>query len=133
VVERISKETGWRVDFIPKDLKEAWGWNTSPQSQHSQQMQQTPTPMHSYQHQTPTQNQVMVPHQQQQPANLAPPQPQQPRPDLSGPKVNPMYRTADFSLPVHPYQQHWVAPAGPPSANPNVFPNNINYGQYTYG
>ncbi|KAK3061176.1 hypothetical protein LTS18_006847, partial [Coniosporium uncinatum] len=134
IIGKIQSVTGWRVDFIPKDLKQAWGWGkTSPQTQHPYQIQQGSTTTQTYQYQHPSRSQAIVQPQQQQTTNFAPPQPQQPRPEMSGPRINPMYRTADFSLPVHPYQQFWVPPAQPPSTSANVFPNNINYSQYTYG
>jgi len=39
-----------------------------------------------------------------------PPPPQQ-QPSRPPPGImNPMYATADFNLPQHPYQQHYVAP-----------------------
>ncbi|KAK4934024.1 hypothetical protein LTR66_015766, partial [Elasticomyces elasticus] len=57
--------------------------------------------------------------QQQQMTTNLPPAPPQPQPAVPArPKVpagipNPMYATADFSLPQHPYQNVYVAPAAP--------------------
>ena len=100
IFEKIRKETGWRVGFLNKELKEKWGWNDEAFQQ--QQQQQMPTAM---MHNPPLQN---FPYQQQ-PSSLppAPPSaPGMPRPGI----VNPLMRTADFSAPTHPYQNYYVAP-----------------------
>lgn len=33
VFEKINKETGWRIGFVYKELKEKWGWNEEPSPQ----------------------------------------------------------------------------------------------------
>lgn len=33
VFERINKETGWRIGFVYKELKEKWGWNEEPSAE----------------------------------------------------------------------------------------------------
>ena len=30
IFDKINKETGWRIGFVYKDLKEKWGWNEEP-------------------------------------------------------------------------------------------------------
>ncbi|KAF1985073.1 hypothetical protein K402DRAFT_117502 [Aulographum hederae CBS 113979] len=140
IFNRISKETGWRIGFVNKELPEKWAWskeeteeffeNLTGQPSERQQMQQqlshvsappqmqpqaqyqVPAPMAQQQHQHPHQQ----PHQQQQqpPATtLPPPPPTMPR--IPSGILNPMLATADFSMPQHPYQSHWVAPIAPQS------------------
>lgn len=33
IFEKINKETGWRIGFVYKELKEKWGWNEDPSPQ----------------------------------------------------------------------------------------------------
>ncbi|KAK4494608.1 hypothetical protein PRZ48_013964 [Zasmidium cellare] len=33
IFEKINKETGWRIGFVYKELKEKWGWNEEPSPQ----------------------------------------------------------------------------------------------------
>ena len=42
ILSRIKKETGWRVDFLFKELKETWGWQPDP-SQPPESTQPPPT------------------------------------------------------------------------------------------
>lgn len=103
IFEKIRKETGWRVGFLNKELKEKWGWNDDA---FQQPAQPPPQPMPAaMMHNPPMQNFQF----QQQPSSLppAPPSvPGMPRPGI----VNPLMRTADFSAPTHPYQNYYVAP-----------------------
>lgn len=90
VFSRIRKETGWRVDFIYKDLKTKWGW----EMEETQQAAQGQESSHF------VQSEGLLP-----PPPQPPPQTQQ----LSMPTgiLNPLLSTADFSLPNHPYQQDY--------------------------
>jgi len=128
IFDKINKETGWRIGFIYKELKEKWGWNQelSPyefaqthtaarqakEAQDEQQRQQLQT-------QQNMQLQQGFDFAQQQQAVAAPPRPPQPPPPQQQPTPakkppsgipNPMYAKADFNLPQHPYQNFYVAP-----------------------
>ena len=99
IFEKIRKETGWKVGFLNKELKTKWGW----QEQDTVQQQQ------AQQHNSLTQ---FFPTAQASASTTslppAPPQPA-PRPMPSG-ILNPLLKTADFSLPNHPYQQYYQPP-----------------------
>ncbi|OQO09325.1 hypothetical protein B0A48_04723 [Cryoendolithus antarcticus] len=172
IFEKINKETGWRIGFVYKELKERWGWQeeVSPmqwnqthtavrqqkeaeearqqlqadlqqqqaQAAQQQQQQQGMQNMQLQQnfdfsaHSTPNST---ISHQQQpmhqpQPHLLPPPANPQHHQRTStssstssgssapgsGKKppsgiLNPIYKTADFTLPQHPYQKYYVAPS----------------------
>jgi hypothetical protein len=91
IFEKIRKETGWKVGFLNKELKTKWGWP------HEDSTQQQMAPQQSSLQFFPT---TSLP--------PAPPQPQA-RPMPSG-IPNPLLKTADFSLPNHPYQQYYQPP-----------------------
>ena len=97
IFNKIKKETGWRVSFLHGELTEKWGWNNQQDDLQQQQMNAMMGGSNFFQNGT-----TMPP----VPANPAPRRPQVP----SG-IVNPMYATADFSAPNHPYQAYYVAPA----------------------
>ncbi|KAH9834327.1 Fungal specific transcription factor domain [Teratosphaeria destructans] len=155
IFEKINKETGWRIGFVYKELKEKWGWNEHPSPEQyaqthtavqqqrqaaeaqqrqleeqarvaqSMQLQQGFPTVQDYNHLQHQQNQHM-PQQLSQMA-IAPPQPLHPTPPQQAPQPqqqtpaankrppagipNPMYKQADFTLPQHPYQNFYVAPA----------------------
>lgn len=99
ILEKIKKETGWRIDFLKPELKKKWGW-TDDYLRQQQQQQQMPMMMH-----TPPMD-----FQYQQTTSLPPappvPAPQMPR----GGIPNPMMQSADFNAPHHPYEKFYVAP-----------------------
>ncbi|KAJ9644488.1 hypothetical protein H2199_003451 [Coniosporium tulheliwenetii] len=102
IFEKIRQETGWRVGFLNKELKDKWGWPEEPQQPPPPQSLQTP-PSQQPQHitnimQTAPQLQPLQPFQA----------PSSRRPPAGIP--NPLYAAADFSLPQHPYQSYYVAP-----------------------
>ena len=116
ILDKIRKETGWRVGFLHKELKEKWGWVSDEEQQQQQQAQQQAQQAQAYQQQLSAsslmQQQPMQPGLQFPPTQLpAPPPPppakQMPRQGI----VNPMLRAADFSAPTHPYQNYYVAPS----------------------
>ena len=110
ILDKISKETGWRGGFLHTELKEKWGWDNE------ESFQQQPLTTPSLAHQSTLQN-----FQYQQPPTSLPPAPpvkQMPRSGI----VNPLLRMADFSAPTHPYQSHYVAPNNQhPHHNHNQF------------
>lgn len=134
IFKKINRETGWRIGFVYKELKEKWGWveQISPT-----QYAQTHTAARKAKeaqdaHQTmlreqarnsiSTQSFDFAPTSSNGSAGPSPPQ-QQTTPAMKRPPSgipNPMYAKADFSLPQHPYQNFYVAP-------------NINYGQQQAG
>lgn len=149
IFDKINKETGWRIGFIYKELKEKWGWNEEPSPQQfaqthtaaRQQKEAQETQQRQLQEQAQAAQSMQLQqgfggdfgqHQQNmqtmQQAPLPPPQPIQPTPKPPPQKKppagipNPMYAKADFSLPQHPYQNHYVAP--------NVFANQQGGGMY---
>lgn len=86
VFEHIRMKTGWRISFINEELKQKWNWAEEPQ-------------------------QTFFPSTTQASASLPPPPPQPQRPVIPSGILNPLLRTADFSLPNHPYQQHYQPPS----------------------
>ncbi len=109
IFDKIKQETGWRVGFVNTELKQRWGWDT-PQAQ-EQQQQQVNNHMQD--------GNVLYP-QQQAPIVLQPQQQQQmPSSTASSPNTagsasrrssgfgNPLF-VADFNMPQHPYQTHYV-------------------------
>jgi hypothetical protein len=108
ILDKIRKETGWRVGFLHTELKEKWGWNAEEAFQ-QQQPPPPPPPMVG-----PSSGVVHQPsHMQdfQYPPATMPPAPPAPPPVKQMPRsgiVNPILRTADFSAPTHPYQSHYV-------------------------
>ena len=170
IFDKINKETGWRIGFVYKELKEKWGWNqevtseefsqthTAAQEQkraaeaaQQRQMEEQareaqrqsyhgiPSIQQTFPPPPPTLQQADFGGQQQQggmsglpppplamhtapqqqappPSTSAPPAPQQQQapPQTKRPPAgipNPLYAKADFSLPQHPYQNYYVAPA----------------------
>lgn len=105
IFDRIKKETGWRVTFIHDDLKEKWGWNTSPQE---------------YSGMGATASYYAGP-------SSAPTAPAQTTTTPSRPKypvgiVNPLYKNADFSAQNPPYEGNYVPPApGHIMHNPQIY------------
>lgn len=172
IFDRIQKHTGWRVDFVHKELPTKWGWTeplsadvsrsmpaashlttvpmTQPSSQYGnhnsiQAAQQyamqgrsdsitTPTSLqsftplapvaprsHSHAHSQPQSmgSPAQMPlsthkqqtthhhHNNQMSQQQAPPQ----RRTIPVGIPNPLLSNADFGLPSHPYQSHYVAPS----------------------
>lgn len=107
IFDKIRQETGWRVGFLFDELKEKWGWNEQQQQaqEHAQQMQNENL---AYQHHQPLQPPVNPP-PAVHPTTLAPAPPGQVRRPPQG-ILNPLMATADFTMPQHPYQSHYVAP-----------------------
>lgn len=104
IFDKIKKETGWRVGFLHKELKEKWGWNNDESLQVPQPSLVTtiaPTiasyAQYSGTSQTPA-------------ASTLPPAPPVQRRIPSG-IVNPIFANADFSAANHPYQSYYVAPS----------------------
>ncbi|TGO72091.1 hypothetical protein BELL_0494g00090 [Botrytis elliptica] len=95
IFEKIRKETGWRVGFLHKELKTKWGWPDET-AQQQQMMPQANSLSQFFPSNTPA------------PTSNLPPAP--PRPSIPSGILNPLLKTADFSLPNHPYQQHYQPP-----------------------
>lgn len=103
IFDKIRKETGWKVGFLNKELRLKWGW---PPEQDEVQQQMT-AQQNSLSQFFPATSQAPAP------ATSLPPAPPQvaPRPQAFAPGVlNPLLRSADFSLPNHPYQQYYQPP-----------------------
>jgi len=110
IFDKIRKETGWRVAFLHKELKEKWGWHNEEEAFQQQQQQQ------QQQNQQMQAGLMQMPGFAFQPRSSAsgsslPPAP--PTVMAKGPPqgiVNPLLSKADFSAPKHPYQNYWVPP-----------------------
>ena len=98
IFEKIRKETGWKVGFLHKELKSKWGWQEQDAAQ--QQMAAAQNSLAQF-----------FPNTNQAPATSLPPAPPQPPPRaMPSGILNPLLKTADFSLPNHPYQQYYQPP-----------------------
>jgi len=104
IFEKIRKETGWNVKFLHVELKAKWGW------QDDMGQQQVGASQSSLANFFPTTTQAPVP--------SLPPAP--PLAAQKGGILNPLLKTADFSLPNHPYQQYYQ----PPTHIHTQFPHN---------
>lgn len=103
IFNRIKKETGWNIGFLHSELKEKWGWPNEDQAQ--QQMMAQQNTLSQFFPSTASST-VAAPPTSLPPIPQAPPQP----PRIPGGIPNPLLRTADFSLPNHPYQQYYQPP-----------------------
>ncbi|KAI1097201.1 hypothetical protein F4804DRAFT_339431 [Jackrogersella minutella] len=116
ILEKIDRETGWKLAGVIQNLKKLWGWEKMGQkglaaqflpranSGHKTMMglpkrQQQMEPIQNIRTTTPPQQQVMRTVSHSGPQQLAAPRPVH---------VNPL-SFADFSLPNHPYQ-NWYEP-----------------------
>lgn len=95
IFEKIRTETGWKVGFLHKELKTKWGWQQEQDTQYQMVAQQNSLAQ-------------FFPTTTQAPSVSLPPAPPPSMPNLSRIQ-NPLER-ADFSLPNHPYQQHYQPP-----------------------
>lgn len=127
IFDKIRLETGWRVGFLNKELKERWGWSQDEQHSQTQPQQigatglQNTTPLRAYSQQQQQQQQQHQQQDQQQQSSssmMGPPPPSSsslPPAPAAAPRIpsgilNPILATADFSMPQHPYQSYYVAP-----------------------
>ncbi|KAF2788726.1 hypothetical protein K505DRAFT_254843 [Melanomma pulvis-pyrius CBS 109.77] len=127
IFDKIRQETGWRVGFLNDELRETWGWNKQPQPQERQEQDfgaHAQNGNMGYQQQT---HQPQVTHQPVMPPTLLPSAPSaqaRSRPPVG--ILNPLLATADFNMPQHPYQSHYVAP-NPMHQVPNQLSNHPTY------
>jgi hypothetical protein len=99
IFKRVRLNTGWRVEFISKQLKEkCWGWMDEETRHHMATTQANSL--------TSIINQQGL----QAPVTSLPPPPPQPMSLPSG-IMNPLLKTADFKNPNHPYQQYYQPPS----------------------
>jgi hypothetical protein len=96
IIDKIRKETGWKVGFLNKELRAKWGWGSEETTQ--QQMAAHPNLLAHF-----------LPTTTQAPTTSLPPAPPPARP-MPGGILNPLLKAADFSLPNHPYQQYYQPP-----------------------
>ena len=85
-LKRIRRETGWNITFMERELPEHWGWNRK---------QEEVSAINNFFQQGTIGGQH----------NSGPGTPMA----LKAGMINPLLAKADFSLPVHPYQQ-WYQP-----------------------
>jgi hypothetical protein len=107
IFQKINKETGWRINFVFKELKEKWGWHEDAQLPQqpvapvqSTSLLTSPVPMQQQQQQQYGQYPASITPVSAPAANRRPP---------TG-IMNPMFANADFTMPSHPYQNVYVAP-----------------------
>lgn len=98
IFDKIKTETGWKVGFLHKELKEKWGWPP-----------ENPTQQHMVSQSTSLAQFFPAPGQGLSVPLPAPPPPPA-RPTIPSGIPNPLLKTADFSLPNHPYQQYYQPP-----------------------
>ena len=115
IFDKIKKETGWRVTFLRTELIEKWGWNNDDMQQHQSNHSHHPSMgvgnsggMSNGSGQSAFFQQGTTAPPSMPPIPAHPPPSQ--RPKIPTGIVNPLYATADFSKPQHPYQQYYVAP-----------------------
>ncbi|CAG8957819.1 hypothetical protein HYFRA_00000159 [Hymenoscyphus fraxineus] len=106
VFEKIRAETGWKVGFLHRELKRKWGWPEEPVQQPPMVPQLNHLP-----HFFPNATLAQTAH-----ASLPAALPASRLVPSGGP--NPLLKTADFSHPNHPYQQHYQPPNIPNSQAP---------------
>lgn len=105
IFEKIRTETGWKVGFLNKELKTKWGWQQE-EGQNQNQMAAQQNSLAQFFPST-TQAQAAGVSVSLPPAPVPPPPPPMQIPARV--PQNPLER-ADFSLPNHPYQQHYQPP-----------------------
>jgi hypothetical protein len=124
ILERIDRETGWKLGGVLSSLKRAWGWEKTggtglaaqflpPHNKHAASPSGVGVNMQLNRLST---TQTTTPPQQQHPLVTSPSahaaaQQLRPTPPMAAPRpmrVNPL-SFADFSLPNHPYQ-NWYEP-----------------------
>lgn len=105
IFDRIRKETGWKIGFLHNELREKWGWPSEEMA--AQQMIQQQNSLSQF---FPSTTQSVAQAAQAASATSLPaPNPPVMREPRGG-ILNPLLRTADFSLPNHPYQQYYQPP-----------------------
>jgi hypothetical protein len=93
IFEKISKETGWKIGFLHSELKEKWGWNREEEFNTGGISAFFPTSGAATGGIPSTAAPAAVP-RQMPPSGI----------------LNPLLKTADFSLPNHPYQNYYHPP-----------------------
>jgi hypothetical protein len=99
IFDKIRQETGWRIGFVNTELKTKWGWDAQDQQQANGHAQDAA----AYQQQQAHQAQVVVQQQMQPPPTQPPIIRPRPPPGFGNPLL-----VADFNMPQHPYQSHYV-------------------------
>jgi hypothetical protein len=114
IFAKIKKETGWRVTFIQKELKEKWGWEAPEPLPQPSSLLQSAT-MLNQNLDPPHYNRYQGQHQAQQQQQPNPNQAQVQRPQQQQPSrrlpvlVNPLMAAADLNSHAHPYHPHYVS------------------------
>lgn len=118
IIDKIIKETGWRIAFLKSELQTKWGWNNSTNNNTNTTTTTTTTAA------TNTTNNTIkalsmdngtlptpIPAGSITTTAPTPPPPVPPtRCRFPSGIINPLMATADFSMANHPYQDHYVAP-----------------------
>lgn len=116
IFEKIRKETGWKIGFLFDELKQKWGWNSGMREEQGHAGQQML--LQGGGGQQGSLSHFFPPSIMSGSASSLPPAPpvsapssNNQRPAFRGGILNPLLKTADFSLPNHPYQQHYQPPS----------------------
>ncbi|KAJ9632357.1 hypothetical protein H2203_000762 [Taxawa tesnikishii (nom. ined.)] len=118
IFEKINKETGWRIGFVFKELKEKWGWHDSLHNPRLNSINSNNS-CHLIRASCRAKRSCRL-------AVAPPPPPPPPQPPAAAPRrppsgiINPLYATADFTMPQHPYQNVYVAPNAVPHPHPTA-------------
>ncbi|QKX58432.1 uncharacterized protein TRUGW13939_05554 [Talaromyces rugulosus] len=91
IMDKIMKEAGWRIGFLKNELQEKWGWET-PNNRPQSESASSTTTLNG--HSLLNSNSMTTPSRTRVQSGI----------------VNPLMVSADFSMPNHPYQDHYVAP-----------------------
>ncbi len=108
ILEKISRETGWRLEKILGELKKTWAWDMPALAPTPGGAGQAPPALSQFFQQQSMQAAVTA----TAATSLAAPTP-------TRAPVNPMLAQADFSLPNHPYQ-NWYEPPNRTTSKFNV-------------
>jgi hypothetical protein len=120
IFEKVRKETGWNIGFLRGELEERWGWHASDAPQgltgYFQGGGSMPAPNPHNPSTNPATNPLAV--------GISPAPPPTARPKPPSGVLNPLLKSADFSLPGHPYGNHYQPP-NPNRVSTTDFRNNM--------
>lgn len=126
-IDKIDKETGWRISFLKSELQAKWKWNAAAASgsaSKSHTMTTTAAPTsngsnpisssiadHTGNPQDPgSSSGSYLPSTTSMPTSSAAIPKSDSRSRFPSGIINPIMASADFSMLNHPYQEHYVAP-----------------------
>jgi len=102
LLEKTSKETGWRLGRVVGELKESWGWEKTSAPRGSISTGSAPGPPLSFFASQPEEHHTARASTSTPASSIAAPTPMKPT-------VNPLLANADFAKQNHPYK-NWYEP-----------------------